>query len=573
MNRAFTDHAVRPCRNLDGLWDFAIDPEDKGLTQEWQKQFPADHGQMYVPACWNNELGLYDYRGAAWYRTRINVPEEQNLQIIFHAVQGFAQVYWDGEQVAGHFGGFTPFSFIVSHAVPGVHELVIRTDNRLGEDTLPYHVVDWFHYGGIIRPVEVQVLPDIFIDGLKMEYSQGPGGQLETFCRVTLRSLGEAVSVPVALTLDDVTIGQQTVEVPANGTVHAAFSHTLPNPRLWDVGRPELYMVRAATPEDDLADRIGFRFIRAAEGKIYLNGKEIRIQGVNRHEEHPEWGFAFPPKLMMKEIALLKELGCNSVRGSHYPQSPYWIDLLDENGLLYWSEIPIWGAHLPVEATGNPLLEERARTMIGEMIRRDFHHPCILFWSVHNEIDTRSQEALHLSESLSGLVRELDQSRLVAYATMHPLDDIVMGFFDVIGINHYHGWYHGKVEQFADMLAGFHKHAAALGCADKPVLMTEFGGAGIYGDTGWEPRLFSEDYQAEILAKALRIFRGDPKLSGTFIWQFADIRGDLRSERGFFRDRARSFNNKGLVNEYRKPKLAYRVVRDIYRADRYPLSE
>lgn len=572
MNRAFMDHAVRQCRNLDGLWDFATDPEDIGLSQDWQKQFPDDHGQMYVPACWNNELGLYDYRGAAWYRTQVNLLEEQNLQITFHAVQGFAEVFWDGEQVASHFGGFTPFSFIVPHAVPGVHELVIRTDNRLGEDTIPYHVVDWFHYGGIIRPVEVQVLPDVFIEGLKMDYTQGEGGQLEISCRVTLRSLGKTAMVPVSLTLEEETIGSQTVEVPANGSVSLSFSHTVKNPRLWDVGKPELYLIRAATPEDDLADRIGFRFIRAAEGKIYLNDKEVSFQGVNRHEEHPEWGFAFPPKLMMKEIGILKDLGCNSVRGSHYPQSPYWIDLLDENGLLYWSEIPIWGALLPVPVIGNPVVEERAKTMITEMIQRDFHHPCILFWSVHNEIDTRSQEAYHLSRSLSGLVRELDTSRLVAYATMHPLDDIVIGFFDVIGINYYHGWYNGKVEQFEDMLQGFHKQAASLGCADKPVLMTEFGGAGIHGDTGWEPRLFSEDYQAEILATALRIFRTDPKISGTFIWQFADIRGDLRSERGFFRDRARSFNNKGLLNEYRKPKLAYRVVRDIYRADRYPLS-
>lgn len=571
MNRAFTDHVVRQCRNLDGLWDFAVDPEDKGEQEEWQRRFPENHGHMYVPACWNNELGLYDYRGAAWYRTRITVTEEQNLQVIFHAVLGFAQAYWDGEPVAGHFGGYTPFSFIVRNAVPGVHELVVRTDNRLGEDTIPYHVVDWFHYGGIIRPVELQVLPEVFIDGLKLDYSQREDGAVETSCSVTLRSLGAAASVPVALTLEGEASLSQTAEVPADGTAALVFRHTLPAPRLWDAGKPELYLIHAATPEDDLTDRTGFRFIRAAEGRIFLNGKEIRFQGVNRHEEHPEWGFAFPPKLMMKEIAILKELGCNAVRGSHYPQSPYWIDLLDENGLLYWSEIPIWGALMPVSAIGNPVVEERAGTMIGEMIRRDFHHPCVLFWSVHNEIDTRSQEALRLSQSLTGLVRELDQSRLVAYATMHPLDDIVMACFDVIGINYYHGWYNGKVEQFADMLQGFHKQAAALGCGDKPVLMTEFGGAGIHGDTGWEPRLFSEDYQAEILACALRIFRGDPKVSGTFIWQFADIRGDLRSDRNFFRDRARSFNNKGLLNEYRKPKLAYRVVRDIYLADRYPL--
>jgi beta-glucuronidase len=571
MIRTFDEHKVRHTRVLDGLWDFVTDPEDKGLQEEWHRQFPAAHTQMYVPACWNNELGLYDYRGAAWYRMKITVTEPQNLRILFHAVLGFADVYWDGVHMASHFGGYTPFEFIVKQAFPGVHELVVRTDSRLDEQTIPYHVVDWFHYGGIIRPVEQQVLPDIYIEGMKIDYSRTPEGDIASTYRVELRSLGGEGELPVTLTLDQELIGSEAVRVPAGGQASVTFTHTLQSPRIWDIGQPELYMVYVRAAEDDLTDRIGFRFISVANGQILLNGKEVRLQGVNRHEEHPEWGFAFPPKLMPKEISILKELGCNSVRGSHYPQSKYWLDLLDESGLVYWSEIPIWGAHLPVPVIGDPVVEERALTMIGEMIRRDYHHPSIMFWSVHNEIDTRSQEAYKLSESLTGLVRSMDTSRLVAYATMHPLEDIAMPFFDVIGINYYHGWYQGKAQQFEDTLRAFHAHAAGLGCGDKPVLMTEFGGAGIQGDTGWEPRLFSEDYQAEVLATSLRIFRNDPKIAGTYVWQFADIRGDLRSERGFFRDRARSFNNKGLLNEYRKPKLAYRVVRDIYKADRYPL--
>lgn len=571
MNRTFDTHMKRQIRNLEGLWDFAADPEDRGLKENWSRQFPADHAQMYVPGCWNNELGLYDYRGAAWYRTRITVSKPQHLRVIFHAVLGFAQVYWDGEQVAGHFGGYTPFECIVKDAGPGVHVLVVRTDNRLNEQTIPYHVVDWFHYGGIIRPVELQVLPDIFIEDLKIDYSQTPEGHVKTSYRVGLRSLGAASGVPVSLTLDGRDRESKFVDVPGGGQAAVTFEKTLESPRLWNTDSPELYLITAETDEDDLTERTGFRFISAAEGKIYLNGKELRLQGVNRHEEHPEWGFAFPPKLMQKEIGILKDLGCNSVRCSHYPQSPYWLDLLDENGLICWSEIPIWGAHMPVSAIGDPVIEQRALTMMEEMIRRDCHHPAILFWSVHNEIDTRSQEAVSLSRSLTSLVRSLDATRLVAYATMFPLEDNVMAFFDVIGINYYHGWYNGNVEQFANMLQSFHQRTESLGCGGKPVLMTEFGGAGIHGDTGWEPRLFSEDYQAHILARALQIFRHDPKICGTYIWQFADIRGDLRSDRPFFRDRARSFNNKGLLNEYRKPKQAYRVVRDIYRANRYPL--
>jgi beta-glucuronidase len=132
-------------------------------------------------------------------------------------------------------------------------------------------------------------------------------------------------------------------------------------------------------------------------------------------------------------------MGCNSIRGSHYPQSQYWVDLLDERGIAYWSEIPIWGAHLPIEPLANPVVIERASLMVEEMVDRDYHHPSILFWSVHNEINTTSQEAYDLSVTLIDKVKNKDQSRLISYATMHPLEDIVMPLFDIIGINKYHG--------------------------------------------------------------------------------------------------------------------------------------
>jgi beta-glucuronidase len=266
---------------------------------------------------------------------------------------------------------------------------------------------------------------------------------------------------------------------------------------------------------------------------------------------------------MTKDLDIILQMGCNTVRGSHYPQSEYWLDLLDERGILFWSEIPIWGAALPAEVTADPLFVQRAMTMMDEMIDRDLHHPSILFWSVHNEIDTRSNQAYELSVKMIDLVRSKDQSRLVAYATMHPMHDICLGLFDVIGINYYGGWYFGHVS-FEEMLEVFHERCKEYGAENTPVLMTEFGGAGVHGDSGWEPRLFSEDYQADLLSKSLKLFRSDAKISGTYVWQFADTRADLHSHLPHFRDRARSFNNKGIVNEYRKPKLAYRVIKGIY---------
>lgn len=320
-----------------------------------------------------------------------------------------------------------------------------------------------------------------------------------------------------------------------------------------------MYTLRLQTDHDDLADRIGFRTVAVRDGRIVLNDRPIMLKGVNRHEEHPEWGFAFPPKLMAKDIDIMVRLGCNAVRGSHYPNSQYFLDLLDESGLVFWEEIPLWG--YPRETLSDPVVQQRALTMTEEMIRRDRHRPSIILWGAHNEMDTRCPEALDLLQRIVRSIRDLDSTRLVTCATMHPLNDRTLHLYDVIGINKYYGWYEGSYEYWPQFLRDFHAYAATQNVGNVPVIMAEFGAAGIYGDSGWEEgRLFSEEHQADVLRFALKTFAADPQIVGSFVWQFADVRTDVYRRR----DRARSFNNKGIVNEYRKPKRAYEVVRQAY---------
>ncbi|MFC0215294.1 glycoside hydrolase family 2 TIM barrel-domain containing protein [Paenibacillus chartarius] len=566
MIRTFREHYARRTELLNGSWEFAVDSGNVGLQEKWYDRFPQADRNLYVPGCWNNELNLFEYEGVAWYRTTFQTVQQQNVKLIFHAVLGHADVYLDGQHLGYHYGGYTPFEFVIPALPEGEHQLIVRTDSKLDRLTIPTEHVDWHHYGGIIRPVELQILPDLYIESLKIDYDL-KGFDADVKLQVHLKSLAQtAHTTTLVISADDHVVHTEQITVDAGQSLIHTVIQGWPQVRLWNVGRPELYTIRAAIDGDDQIDRIGFRRIETDHHRILINGAPVYLKGVNRHEEHPEWGFAFPPKLMQKDLDIIKELGCNSVRGAHYPQSPYWLDLLDEQGLVFWSEIPMWGAFLPNETVAEPLFQERALTMIEEMIATHRHHPSVIFWSVHNEIDTRTQEAYDLTKRLVDLARQLDSSRLITYATMHPLEDIVLPLFDVIGINKYYGWYEGNVEGFKDMLEKFHQRAEALGAGDRPVLMTEFGGAGIYGDVGWEPRLFSEDYQAHIVSEALGIFRNDPKIGGTYIWQFADIRGDLKSDGKYFRDRARSFNNKGLVSEYRKPKQSFRVVRSMYRS-------
>ncbi|MCZ8517318.1 beta-glucuronidase [Paenibacillus filicis] len=568
MIRTFRQHILRQTRLLDGLWDFVTDPGNVGQTEEWHKNYPSGSRKLVVPSCWNNELGLFEYIGSAWYRTYFDTAKESNIRLVFEGILHHADVYVDGRHVGYHFGGYTQFSALLPHLAQGHHELIVRVDSTLDWQTLPTDVVDWYSYGGIIRSVELQELPDVYIDSLKIDYEL-TDDQADISLEVQVKSLSRNDSeIVVNASTEGLVFPASTVQLSAGQSAQLTLRGSLAHIRKWDVGHPELYTFTVQAGEDDLIDRTGFRTVEVDNGQIMLNGKKLYLQGVNRHEEHPEWGFAFPPKLMLKDLAILKDMGCNIVRGSHYPQSQFWIDLLDEHGMLLWSEIPMWGCFMSTETLASPLFAERGVRMLEEMITRDYHHPSIIFWGAHNEIDTRTVEALELTKKFVGCIRSLDDSRLVTYATMHPEEDIVLSYFDVIGINKYYGWYQGNVDGFRDMLQNYYRNAEAQGAGGKPLVMSEFGAAGIFGDAGWEPRLFSEDYQAEVVQQALKIFREDPRIVGTLIWHFADIRVEVRSDRPYFRDRARSFNNKGLLNEYRKPKLAYRLVKEIYRSER-----
>ena len=122
---------------------------------------------MHVSACWNNGMGLYSYEGVAWYRKFVEVSRTSHARLIFHGVLGHADVYLDGQRLGYHYGGFSPFEFVLPDLAQGRHELVVRTDNSHTRNTIPLDKVDWYHYGGIMRSVEWQELPDIYIHKLK----------------------------------------------------------------------------------------------------------------------------------------------------------------------------------------------------------------------------------------------------------------------------------------------------------------------------------------------------------------------------------------------------------------------
>ncbi len=561
MSRLFSEHTVRRVESLNGMWMFRIDPNDVGEKEKWFLGL-SNAVPTAVPSVWNEEKDLLEYEGAAWYEKRL-YTKGGTLRFCFGGVMNTAKVWLDGEYLGSHNGGYCEFDFIVNGVSEGEHTVTVRADNRLDEYTIPQPMVDWYHYGGIIRDVTVETLVGLSVLNHRLEYTLSE--DLSTLYGkffVECYNAGGKERENLKVSVGDKTVFDAEVSVPENQLKEIELPEfSITEVRLWDVGSPELYTVKFISETDDLFDRVGFRRVEVKDKKILLNNKPIEIRGVNRHEEYPGFGFAFPLSRMKKDVDLILDLGCNSIRGSHYPNSRKFMDYLDSVGILFWSEIPIWGCGFEQKTLGEARIVELGLEMHREMVKYYYNHPSIIFFGMHNEILSDTEEGLEMTKKYYAFLKENGGNRLVVYASNHALTDISLKYTDVVCINKYIGWYEGKsFSDWKDFLKEFDAYAESLGIGHLPIVMSEFGGAAIYGFHDTDCPKWSEEQQAELLEYCLTVFHNHSSVCGTFVWQFCDIR--TCAEMGF--SRARGFNNKGIMNEYRRPKAAYYAVKRCY---------
>ena len=539
MDRLFKRSNYARVNYLNKMWDFIIDPDDVGIEKKWFDNFPSESRKMIVPSCWNSEIDLFRYTGTAWYQTtfEINSPD---IYINFEAVQNEADVYLDGKHLGNHYGGFLQFGYEVNGLVPGLHTLTVRVNNTLNNiDTYPLPRVDWFNYGGIARGVYIRELGESWIKDYKISYT------LEN-------ELNDASLFVVA-----------DIETFSPKREHISAKIKLENVKLWGIYKPELYYIRLVYGNEDIIERIGFREIKVVGQNILLNGEKIKILGVNRHEEHPDWGFSMPFNLIKKDIDIVRNLNGNAIRTSHYPNSHKTADYCDEIGMLFWSEIPAWNRN--AGAMTNALALSRALSMEKEMITEHFHHPSIIFWGMHNECATDTPEGYEVTKKMISLAKSLDNSRLVTYASNKiKLDtnrELCYGLADVVSLNHYIGWYFPLEDgDWNEFFENYNEVLESCNASDKPFIISEFGFAALPGINAFESSRWTEDYQADALEFTLNQILNNERLSGGYIWQMCDARSDP----DFEISRPRGCNNKGILDQYRHPKRAYRTVQKIY---------
>ena len=541
------------------LWDFRIDEKDAGKSEKWYENFPKDSEKIIVPSCWNTAPKYNDYFGAAWYRTFFET-DYKNVYIKFNGVLDGCEVYLDGKFLGEHYGSFTDFGFLCENIKRGKHCLTDRVDNTFNDiDSVPLKRVDWFHYGGIFKKVEFIGFDDFLLTDKKIDYTLAEDLK-SAFVRVQVKILtanGKTIKLPVKVWADGEEVFEKELRI-INDEIIDVCEFALKDIKLWNVLDPSFHQISFSVGENVYNQRIGFRKIEIKNGLFYLNKKKIYFKGVNRHNEHPDWGFSVPFAILKKDVDLIINSGCNVIRGSHYPNDEKLLDYCDEKGVLFWEEIPLWG--YPEEALKSERVLETSYNAYERMLVRDFHHPCIIIWGLHNEIDTRTIPAQKLSEKLSQIIKAYDSHRLITFATKYCYEDICLDYADFISVNMYYGWYDELFDYWHKCIDDLYDRLKTLNMQNKPIVLSEFGVEALYGLNTVENIKWSENYQSDYIEKVLNIMFNDKRVQGTLVWQFCDA----KSSDCFSIQRPRGYNNKGLLNEYRMPKKAYFTTKRLY---------
>ncbi|MBN1554545.1 MAG: hypothetical protein JXA11_07350, partial [Phycisphaerae bacterium] len=456
----------------------------------------------------------------------------------------------------------------------GKNHLAVEVDNRAAITKLP-PCLGYFNYGGIHRDVRLEIHPGPFV---RNEFFLAKNGQL----RVTGAVIGATTGLKIRVRCLD---AETTTEL--NGDTFDV-QLSVPNAQPWSPDHPVLHvatleLVNGRQVLHECARQIGFRGVEMSDGKILLNGEPIFLKGICYIYDSPVYGLTMPPEQFRKDLALLKELGVNTIR-SHFPYTREFYEACDREGILVWIEAPIYCLHPRTEATGtmfsDPAWNQLAATMIEEMILHARNHPSVILYGLGNECNVENPEAEPFFRNLSRKVRSLDDSRLISYASLYCLVGPLAGMVDVLGINEYWGWYdkiwggkglspeqEAKIErppatlEPIDMSFLEEKLNELKNLHNKPMLLTEFGADSIPGYVSSSRDLWSEEYHADLLKETFRVLETHPEIRGAFPFCFCDYRDPSKHVTAGWD----YMNYKGVVSYHRRPKKAFYALKEIYR--------
>jgi beta-galactosidase/beta-glucuronidase len=572
-------------------WRFQVDSRDIGERERWYEAGFDRSGwrDVEVPRAWDVlDEALKGYEGIGWYSVTLDgswARPGKIQQLTFGRVMYHTRVWLNGELLGEHEDGYLPFAYdVTGKLTDSVNHLVMRVDNRPRIDWLPAaKQIEWVQYGGILQPVRVESHGPIFLSDLAIR-AVPAGGGASVSCTTTLNTRAGADATGVVIKIGIWGGGRTEGAAPlaqastpatrgGGGTARPEVTLTLANATPWSPESPVLYTLVATLERngkeiDRLVSQFGVRTIAARGRQLLLNGRPLKIKGVNRYDEYGRFGPNPPAALVEDELRLMKKAGVNLIR-SHYPQAPEFLALCDRLGIFFLEELPInwWG----VEWFGkegvaqDEAILDRALPMLETMIRRDRNHPSVIVWSMANESKTENEIGIKVMRALIRRTKELDRTRLVTFVTAPGSVREHRAFeqADLVATNMYHGSLSEPRAEHRDQLDARARRPTEehlrreLGAfPDKPLLITEFGAMGMHTLHGDVPT--SEDFQADYLRAVWTAISSLPEVSGGVVWSWADY-----NHRRPFTSNG-PFGAFGVVTIDRKPKAALKALATMY---------
>ncbi len=454
------------------------------------------------------------YQRVSCYKYPLSIPEQYKgklLYIHFEGVMTYARVYLNGSFLGEHKGGYTPFDIRIDEEYNWQADnniLTVAADASERSDIPPFGgQIDYLTYGGIYREVSLKVLDSVFIENIKVEADNILGESKDVKLKVYLKNIsGEKGNADFSVSINEkggseVYKGSFTTNLSKEQESYSFHIKGLKDIKLWDIDSPNLYEVKISlninTQADEYTETFGFRKAEFTPEGFYLNGRKIKLIGLNRHQSFPYVGYAMPKRVQEKDAEILKkDLHLNIVRTSHYPQSKHFLNKCDELGLLVFEEIPGW------QHIGNEDWKQVALENVREMVTRDWNHPSIVIWGVRiNE----SQDDDELYTATNKTAHDLDSTRQtggVRFITNSNLLEDVYTFNDFI-----HDGVYQPLRQQQEVTGLEHK---------VPYIVTEYNGH-MYPTK----RFDQEERQMEHSLRHLRVQNAshmDDNISGAIGW-------------------------------------------------------
>uniref|UniRef100_A0A4W2BN30 Beta-glucuronidase n=1 Tax=Bos indicus x Bos taurus TaxID=30522 RepID=A0A4W2BN30_BOBOX len=590
----------RERKELDGLWSFRADFSDnrrQGFEQQWYRAPLRESGptlDMPVPSSFNDvgqDGQLRSFVGWVWYEREITLPqrwtEDLGTRVVLRigSAHYYAIVWVNGVHVLEHEGGHLPFEADISKLVQSGPlsscRITIAINNTLSPHTLPPGTIlyktdpsmypkgyfvqntkfDFFNYAGLHRSVLLYTTPTTYIDDITVTTDMDQDIGLVNYQMIVQGS--DHFQVDVSLLDEEGKV--MAKGAGAEGQLQVPSAH-LWWPYLMHEHPAYLYSLEvkltAQTAVGPVSDfytlPVGIRTVAVTKSQFLINGKPFYFRGVNKHEDADIRGKGFDWPLLVKDFNLLRWLGANAFRTSHYPYAEEVLQLCDRYGIVVIDESPGVGIVL-VESFSNVSLQHHLEVM-EEMIRRDKNHPAVVMWSLANEPASFLKPAGYYFKTLIAHTKALDPSRPVTFVTNTNYEaDLGAPYVDVICVNSYYSWYHdyGHMEviqlQLATQFENWYK------AYQKPMIQSEYGADAIEGFHEDPPLMFSEEYQKGLLQQYHVVLDQKRKeyVVGELIWNFADFMTNQSPVRMIG-------NRKGIFTRQRQPKSAAFLLRERY---------